>query len=136
MLHSAAFPDTAPKEALPRKLFFDGAALDPDDLALVAGGLLSGCRPADPSLTQVQAISDWAAQRKPYPPYVFFELDAAGQSFLLQIYGNEGRPCRSVPSEKIPCVDLVFHIVQLAAVAVGYDHIGILLEFFNIIHDR
>ncbi len=99
-------------------------------------GLLSGCRPADPSLTQVQAISDWAAQRKPYPPYVFFELDAAGQSFLLQIYGNEGRPCRSVPSEKIPCVDLVFHIVQLAAVTVGYDHIGILLEFFNIIHDR
>lgn len=39
LLHSAAFPDPAHKEALRQRLFGDGAALDLDDLALVAGGL-------------------------------------------------------------------------------------------------
>ena len=39
LLHSAAFPNPAHKEALRGRLFGDGAALDLDDLALVAGGL-------------------------------------------------------------------------------------------------
>ena len=39
LLRSAAFPNPAHKEALRQRLFGDGAALDLDDLALVAGGL-------------------------------------------------------------------------------------------------
>ncbi len=39
LLHSAAFPNPAHKEALRQRLFGDGAELEPDDLALVAGGL-------------------------------------------------------------------------------------------------
>ena len=39
LLRGAAFPNPAHKEALRQRLFGDGAALDPDDLALVAGGL-------------------------------------------------------------------------------------------------
>ena len=39
LLRSAAFPNPAHKEALRGRLFGDGAALDLDDLALVAGGL-------------------------------------------------------------------------------------------------
>ena len=39
LLRSAAFPNPAHKEALRQRLFGDGAALELDDLALVAGGL-------------------------------------------------------------------------------------------------
>lgn len=39
LLRGAAFPNPAHKEALRGRLFGDGAALDLDDLALVAGGL-------------------------------------------------------------------------------------------------
>ena len=39
LLHSAAFPNPAHKEALRQRLFCDGAELELDDLALVAGGL-------------------------------------------------------------------------------------------------
>ena len=39
LLRGAAFPNPAHKEALRQRLFGDGAALDLDDLALVAGGL-------------------------------------------------------------------------------------------------
>ena len=39
LLHSAAFPNPVHKEALRQRLFGDGAELDLDDLALVAGGL-------------------------------------------------------------------------------------------------
>lgn len=39
LLHSAAFPNPAHKEALRQRLFSDGAELELDDLALVAGGL-------------------------------------------------------------------------------------------------
>ena len=39
LLHSAAFPNPAHKEALRQRLFGDEAALDLDDLALAAGGL-------------------------------------------------------------------------------------------------
>ena len=39
LLRSAAFPNPAHKEALRQRLFGDEAALDLDDLALVAGGL-------------------------------------------------------------------------------------------------
>jgi len=39
LLHSAAFPNPAHKEALRQRLFGDGAELELDDLALVAGGL-------------------------------------------------------------------------------------------------
>ena len=49
-------------------------------------GLLSGCLVADSSLTQAQEVLDWAAQRKPYPPYIFFELDAAGSGSLSGIH--------------------------------------------------
>jgi hypothetical protein len=41
---------------------------------------------ADSSLTQAQEVLDWAAQRKPYPPYIFFELDAAGSGSLSGIH--------------------------------------------------
>ena len=39
LLRSAAFSNPVHKEALRQRLFGDGAALDLDDLALVAGGL-------------------------------------------------------------------------------------------------
>ena len=39
LLRSAAFPNPAHKEALRQRLFGDGAELELDDLALVAGGL-------------------------------------------------------------------------------------------------
>lgn len=39
LLHSSAFPNPAHKEALRQRLFGDGAELELDDLALVAGGL-------------------------------------------------------------------------------------------------
>ena len=39
LLRSAAFPNPAHKEALRQRLFGDGAELNLDDLALVAGGL-------------------------------------------------------------------------------------------------
>lgn len=39
LLHSAAFPNPAHKEALGQRLFGDGAELELDDLALAAGGL-------------------------------------------------------------------------------------------------
>ncbi len=39
LLHSAAFPNPAHKEALRQRLFGDGAELELDDLALAAGGL-------------------------------------------------------------------------------------------------
>ena len=39
LLRSAAFPNPAHKEALWQRLFGDGAELELDDLALVAGGL-------------------------------------------------------------------------------------------------
>ena len=39
LLHSAAFPNPVHKEALRQRLFGDEAALDLDDLAIVAGGL-------------------------------------------------------------------------------------------------
>lgn len=39
LLRSAAFPNPAHKEALRQRLFGDEAELEPDDLALAAGGL-------------------------------------------------------------------------------------------------
>ena len=39
LLHSAAFSNPVHKDALRQRLFGDGAELEPDDLALVAGGL-------------------------------------------------------------------------------------------------
>ena len=39
LLRSAAFPNPAHKDALRQRLFGDGAELELDDLALVAGGL-------------------------------------------------------------------------------------------------
>ena len=39
LLRGAAFPNPAHKEALRQRLFGDGAELELDDLALVAGGL-------------------------------------------------------------------------------------------------
>ena len=39
LLRSAAFSNPVHKDALRQRLFGDGAALDLDDLALVAGGL-------------------------------------------------------------------------------------------------
>lgn len=39
LLRSAAFPNPAHKEALRQRLFGDGAELELDDLAMVAGGL-------------------------------------------------------------------------------------------------
>jgi len=45
-----------------------------------------GCRVADPTQMQAQAVLDWAAQRKPYPPYIHFELDAAGSGTLSGIH--------------------------------------------------
>ena len=39
LLRGAAFPNPTHKEALRARLFGDGAELEPDDLALVAGGL-------------------------------------------------------------------------------------------------
>ena len=37
-------------------------------------GMFPGCRGADSSQTQSQAVLDWAAQRKTYPPYIHYEL--------------------------------------------------------------
>ncbi len=39
LLHSAAFPNPAHKQALRSRLFGDMQTLEPDDLALAAGGL-------------------------------------------------------------------------------------------------
>ena len=39
LLHSAAFSNPVHKDALRQRLFGDGAELELDDLALVAGGL-------------------------------------------------------------------------------------------------
>lgn len=47
LLRSAAFPNPAHKEALRQRLFGDGAALDLDDLALVAGGLTEPLVPSE-----------------------------------------------------------------------------------------
>lgn len=47
LLRGAAFPNPAHKEALRQRLFGDGAALDLDDLALVAGDLTEPLVPSE-----------------------------------------------------------------------------------------
>jgi len=47
LLHSAAFPNPAHKEALRQRLFGDEAELELDDLALVAGGLTESFVPPE-----------------------------------------------------------------------------------------
>ena len=48
--------------------------------------LLPGCRIADPSQTKAQSVLDWAAGKKPVPPYIHFELDAGGSGTLSGIH--------------------------------------------------